>query len=83
MQFPLPSPNFRAADRLVSSPLVKIKEAAKLLAVSRTTVHNLIDTGDLKVVQLSPSRPRGKKFERLHLRITRSSLDAFVVKRSI
>ena len=58
-------------------PLIKIREVAKLLSVSRATVHALIDSGDLDASKVSPS----EKKERLHVRITRKSLCTFYQKR--
>ena len=57
-------------------PLVKIRDVAKLLSVSRQTVHNLVDNGALHGKSLNP---RAKK--RQHLRIRRSSLFTFYKKR--
>ncbi len=54
-------------------PLVKVREVAKLLSVSRHTVHNLIDCGDLEAKEINPSA----KKERKHVRITRTSLLKF------
>ena len=53
-------------------PLVKVREVAKLLSVSRGTVHNLIDSGALTGKGINPSAK-----ERCHLRITRKSLLTF------
>jgi len=58
-------------------PLVKVREVAELLSVSRATVHALIQSGDLKASEVNPS----KKKKRLHLRVTRSSLLAFYRQR--
>jgi len=58
-------------------PLVKVREVAKLLSVSRATVHALIQSGDLKASEVNPS----KKKKRLHQRITRASLLGFYKKR--
>jgi len=58
-------------------PLVKIREVAKLLSVSRATVHALIQSGDLKASEINPS----KKKKRLHLRVTRVSLLSFYKQR--
>lgn len=58
-------------------PLIKIREVAKLLSVSRATVHALIDGGDLKASEVNPS----KKKRRLHLRVTRASLLSFYKQR--
>jgi len=58
-------------------PLVKVREVAKLLSISRTTVHGLIDSGDLTAKKINPS-PRKK---RDHKRVTRESLLSFYKKR--
>ena len=50
-------------------------EVAKLLAVSRQTVHNLIVSGELKANPVNPDTA-----EREHLRITRESLLKFYRK---
>jgi excisionase family DNA binding protein len=57
-------------------PLVKVTDVAKLLSISRSTVRNLIDSGDLK-----GSRINHFKKQRNHLRITRESLLGFYKKR--
>jgi len=57
--------------------LIKIRDAAKLLSISRATVHALIDCGDLQACQVNPS----DKIKRMHLRITRGSLLGFYRKR--
>jgi hypothetical protein len=53
-------------------PLVKVRDVAAFLSVSRATVHNLIDSGDL---QASDINSNGK--ERRHRRVTRKSLFTF------
>jgi hypothetical protein len=58
-------------------PLIKVREVAKLLSVSRQTVHGLIDSGDLKASEVNPSKQK----ERLHRRVTRQSLLSFYKKR--
>ncbi len=59
-------------------PLVKIREVAQLLSVSRHTVHKLIDSGDLKAQPINPSKITAKgKRPRLHVRVTRNSLCNF------
>ena len=58
-------------------PLIKVREVAKLLSVSRATVHHLIDSGDLKASLVNPS----KQNERQHKRVTRHSLLSFYKKR--
>ena len=57
-------------------PLVKVRDVAKLLSVSRHTVHNLIDSGDLAASEINSSAK-----ERKHLRVTRKSLLGFYKKR--
>ena len=58
-------------------PLVKVREVAKLLSVSRATVHALLQSGDLKGSRINPSKQK----KRVHQRITRSSLLSFYKKR--
>jgi hypothetical protein len=58
-------------------PLLKIRDVASLLSVSRATVHALIDGGDLQASQVGPS----DKKKRLHVRVTRKSLCGFYQKR--
>jgi hypothetical protein len=58
-------------------PLVKVRDVAELLSVSRHTVHGLIDSGDLQASEINSS----KKKQRLHLRVTRASLLNFYKKR--
>ncbi len=57
-------------------PLIKVRDVAKLLSVSRATVHHLIESGDLKASGISPSENK-----RLHVRVTRESLLGFYKKR--
>ncbi len=57
-------------------PLVKVRDVAALLSISRGTVHNLIHSGDLMASGINSS-----KKERRHLRITRKSLLSFYQKR--
>jgi excisionase family DNA binding protein len=57
-------------------PLVRVREVATLLSVSRMTVHHLIDSGDLVASKINSS-PK----ERSHVRITRKSLLFFYKKR--
>ncbi len=63
-------------------PLVKVREVAKLLSVSRHTVHHLIESGDLQAKPINPSikkktkRAGGVK-PRVHVRVTRDSLLKF------
>ncbi|MCE0521526.1 MAG: helix-turn-helix domain-containing protein [Methylacidiphilales bacterium] len=57
-------------------PLVKVRDVASLLSVSRHTVHHLIDSGDLDASEINASSKK-----RRHLRITRASLLGFYKKR--
>ena len=57
-------------------PLVKVRDVAEFLSVSRHTVHNLIHTGELKGSRINPCEKR-----RNHLRVTRASLLGFYKKR--
>ena len=54
-------------------PLIKIREVAKLLSVSRHTVHNLISSGDLLARSVNPTGHAS----RVHVRVTRESLLKF------
>ena len=58
-------------------PLVKVRDIAALLSVSRQTVHHLIDSGDLAASEINPTAAK----ERKHLRVTRESLLKFYKKR--
>jgi Helix-turn-helix domain len=53
-------------------PLVKVRDVAALLSVSRHTVHHLIDSGDLDASEINSTSK-----ERKHLRVTRKSLLTF------
>jgi len=57
-------------------PLVKVRVVATLLSVSRSTVRNLIDCGELEGSRINPCEKR-----RNHLRVTRASLLNFYKKR--
>jgi excisionase family DNA binding protein len=57
--------------------LIKVREVAKLLSISRATVHALIEDGELAASQVGPK----KKKKRIHVRITRDSLCKFYEKR--
>ena len=64
-------------------PLVKVRDVATLLSVSRHTVHHLIDSGDLAASEINSTakrKPPAKK-PRRHLRVTRESLLGFYRKR--
>ncbi|MEM1058016.1 MAG: helix-turn-helix domain-containing protein [Verrucomicrobiota bacterium] len=54
--------------------LYRVREAAELLDVSRTTVRNLIECGQLEAGHVG----RSANGRRLHLRITAASLDAYL-----
>ncbi len=58
-------------------PMVKIREVAQLLSVSRGTVLALIDSGDLKASEVNASKSK----KRRHRRVTRESLLEFYRKR--
>ena len=57
-------------------PLVKVTDVAKLLSVSRCTVHSLIENGELKASEINASSK-----ERKHMRVTRESLLGFYRRR--
>ena len=57
-------------------PLVKVRDVATLLSVSRHTVHHLIDSGDLEASEINSTAKL-----RRHLRVTRASLLGFYKKR--
>jgi len=57
-------------------PLVKVTDVAKLLSLSRCSVHSLIDSGDLVGSRINPLKKR-----RNHVRVTRNSLLKFYRKR--
>jgi Helix-turn-helix domain len=61
--------------------LVKVRDVASLLSVSRQTVHHLIDSGDLAGARINPSAKQQQNKERKHVRITRKSLLTFYKKR--
>jgi hypothetical protein len=61
-------------------PLVKVRDVAALLSVSRHTVHHLIDSGDLAASEINSKRKSSAK-PRRHLRVTRKSLLGFYKKR--
>lgn len=62
--------------------LLKVREVAKLLRVSRQSVKALIDCGDLEAGKMTPTHPKPKqKPKRVHWRVTRDSLARFYKKR--
>jgi excisionase family DNA binding protein len=64
--------------RPVTPPLLKVRDVAKLLTVSRQTIRALIESGDLEAHALNPNP---KKMKRSHVRITSKSLSRFYQKR--
>ncbi len=64
--------------KAASSPLLKVRDVARLLTVSRQTIRALIDNGDLEAHALNPNP---KKMQRRHVRVTRQSLAKFYRKR--
>jgi excisionase family DNA binding protein len=69
--------NYHISSKPTVPPLLKIRDVAKLLSISRATVHALIEQGDLAASQVGPS----DKKQRLHVRVTRQSLCTFYQKR--
>lgn len=59
-------------------PLLKVREVAQILSLSRATVQALIECGDLAASEVSPTR---RKKQRVHLRIPLKSLAQFYKKR--
>ena len=57
-------------------PLIKINDVARVLSVSRHTVHKLIESGDLTASDINPSNKN-----RRHWRVTRKSLLGFYKQR--
>jgi excisionase family DNA binding protein len=54
-------------------PLVRFREVAQLLSVSRCTVRALIESGDLTASEVDASRNKLRR----HRRVTRKSLSSF------
>lgn len=69
--------NYNIPPKNPVPPLLKIREVAKLLSLSRATVHALIESGDLSASNVNPTPSK----KRLHVRVTRSSLLKFYQKR--
>ncbi len=59
-------------------PLLKVREVAKVLALSPASVRMLLVSGDLAGSEIVPRR---KKKQRVHVRITGESLAKFYKKR--
>jgi len=70
----------------VLADLVKIRDVAKILSVSPTTVRNLLECGELEGAPINaPKKPpiqAKRKKKRKHLRIVRDSFLLFYKKRS-
>jgi hypothetical protein len=64
--------------KALEAPLLKIRDVASLLSISRQSVRALLESDELKAHELNLSR---KKKKRTHVRITRKSLAAFYYKR--
>jgi hypothetical protein len=45
-------------------PLVKVRDVATLLSVSRHTVHHLIDSGDLEASEINSSKKQRRHLTR-------------------
>ena len=75
---PLMIQNVNISRKEPVPPLVKVREVAKLLSVSRHTVHRFIQCGDLEARKINPSKHKVKgKRSREHVRVTRDSLLKF------
>jgi hypothetical protein len=62
--------------------LVKVSHVAKILSVSKCTVHKMIECGDLRASEINPEiKAKPKKKTRRHVRVTRKSLLALYRKR--
>jgi hypothetical protein len=70
--------NHTTKSKEVVPTLLKVRDVARILSLSRYCVHALIESGDLEASQLNPSR---RKLKRVHVRITRESLEKFYKKR--
>jgi hypothetical protein len=65
--------------KVVLPTLLKMREVAKILSLSRGSVQALIESGDLDAQPLNPTGKR--RMKRVHVRITRESLLNFYQKR--
>jgi excisionase family DNA binding protein len=70
--------NYNTPRKEPVPPLIKVREVAKILSISRATVHALIESGDLAA---SPVGPDSKRKKRVHVRVTRKSLCGFYKER--
>ena len=59
-------------------PLVKVRDVATLLSISRQSVRHLIESGDLDASEINST---AKQRQRRHVRVTRASLLGFYKKR--
>jgi len=59
-------------------PLVKIRDVAMLLSISRQSVRHLIESGDLDASEINSTT---QERQRRHVRVTRKSLLDFYSKR--
>ena len=59
-------------------PLLKMRDVARVLSLSRASVLALIQSGDLAASEIHPTK---RKKKRVHLRITGESLSKFYKKR--
>jgi excisionase family DNA binding protein len=66
-----------SAKKVPIPPLVKFREVAQLLSVSRCTVRALIESGDLHASEINASSNKLRR----HRRVTRESLLSFYKKR--
>lgn len=58
-------------------PLIRLRDVARLLSISRGTLSTLIENGELTAFEINPFDEK----ERRHLRVTRKSLLEFYKKR--
>jgi hypothetical protein len=66
-------------SKSIVSPVLKVRDVAKILSLSRVSVQALIESGDLEASEISPTTRRKK--QRVHVRITLESLAKFYKKR--
>jgi len=58
-------------------PYIRLDDAAQMLSVSKTTVRNLIDEGQLEAGHVG----RARDGRRRHLRVTALSMEAYLRRR--
>ena len=66
---------FISEEEATPEPLLKIKEAAKLLGLSRVHISRLAAKGELKRINVG--------LEKNLYRITKESIDAFIERRAV